>query len=68
MHCLSKLVFSGPRMGSGGPPSSRNEELLHQGVLPFVRGFSSAERLQDIVIYIPSGGIRTLPQGCTIVS
>ena len=26
MHCLSEQVFSGPRTGSGGPPSSRNED------------------------------------------
>ena len=32
---------------------------LHQVVLPFVGGFSSAERLTDIVLYIPSGGTRT---------
>ena len=25
-HCLLKLVFSGPRTGAGGPPSSLNEE------------------------------------------
>ena len=30
-------------------------------------GFSSVEELKD-VMYIPWGGTRTLPQGCTIVS
>ena len=43
-------------------------KMLHQGVLPFVGGLSSAERLKDIVMYIPQGGTRTLPQGCAIVS
>ena len=28
----------------------------------------SAKQLKDIVMYIPWGGNRTLPQGCTIVS
>ena len=37
--------------------------ILHLG-----GGFSSAEELKDIVIYIPWGGTRTLPRGCTIVS
>ena len=27
-------------------------KMLHQGVLPFVGGLSSAERLKDIVMYI----------------
>ena len=36
--------------------------------LPFGRGFSSTEELKDIVMCIPWGGTRTLPQGCTIVS
>ena len=40
-------------------------KMLHQIVLPFVGGFSSAERLKDIVVYIPGRGTRTLPQGCT---
>ena len=31
-------------------------------------GFSSAEELNSIVVYIPWGGTRTLPQACTIVS
>ena len=43
--------------------------MLHQVVhLPFVGGFSSAEELKDIIMCIPWGGTRTLPQGCTIVS
>lgn len=36
--------------------------------LPLVGGFSSVEELRDIVICIPGGGTRTLPQSCTIVS
>ena len=38
-----KLVFRGPRAGSGGPP------------LPFsfAGGFSSAEELKAIVLYFP---------------
>ena len=43
IHSSSKLVFSGPRTGSGGPPL----------MLSFVEGFSSAERLKDIGMYIP---------------
>ena len=42
-HSSSKLVFSGPRTGSGGPPLW----------LSFVGSFSSAEELEDIVMYIP---------------
>ena len=37
--------------------------ILHLG-----GGLSSAEELKDIVMCIPWGGTRTLPQGCTIVS
>ena len=40
--------------------------MLHQVVLLFVRGFSSEERLKDIVMYIPQGGTRTLTQGCIL--
>ena len=32
--CFSELVCSGPRTGSGGPPSSR-AKMLPQAVLPF---------------------------------
>ena len=42
-----------------------NEECWH---LPFVGGFSSVEELKGIVMCIPWGGTRTLPQGCTILS
>ena len=44
MHCLSKLVFGGLRTGSGGPPSSWNEECFIKqffhllGVLILQRG------------------------------
>ena len=37
--------------------------ILHLG-----GGLSSAEELKDITMYIPWGGTRTLPQGCTVVS
>ena len=43
-------------------------KMLHQGVLPFVEGISSAERAQDLVLCIPGGGTRTLAQGCSVVS
>ena len=43
------------------------KKMLHQVVLPFIGGFSSAESLKYI-LYIPRGGTRTLPQGCAIVS
>ena len=51
MYCLSKLVFSGPRTGSGGPLPRM--KMLPQVVLPFVGGFSLSERLKDTVMYIP---------------
>ena len=28
LHCLSKLVFSGPRTGSGGPPSWNEKSFI----------------------------------------
>ena len=34
----------------------------------WVRASVPAEELKGIVMYIPSGGTGTLPQGCTIVS
>ena len=34
----------------------------------WVRALVPAEELKDIVMYIPWGGTRILPQGCTIVS
>ena len=37
--------------------------ILHLG-----GGLGSAEGLKNIVMYIPWGGTKTLPQGCTIVS
>jgi len=46
LYCLSKLVFSGPRTGSGGPS-------IPPPMLPFLGGFSSAERLKNTVMYIP---------------
>ena len=42
-HPSSKLVFSGPRTGSGGPP------LLFSSV----GGFCSAEELKDTVLHVP---------------
>ena len=54
----SKLVFSGPRTGSGGSPLW----------FSFVGSFISAERLKDIAMFILRRGTRTLPQGSTIVS
>lgn len=44
--CLSKLAFVAPGLVLA-------RLLLHPGVLPSVRGFRSAERLKDIVTYIP---------------
>ena len=37
--------------------------ILHLG-----RGLGSSEELKDIIMHIPWGGTRILPQGCTIVS
>ena len=48
----SKLVFSGSRTGSGGPPCW----------FSFVGGFSSAEALRDIVMYISGRGTRPGPK------
>ena len=48
----SYLVFSGLRTGSGGAPLW----------FSFVEGFSSAEDLKDIVMYISQRGTRTFPK------
>ena len=42
-HCFSKLVFSGPKTGSGGPP------LLFL----LTGGVSSTEEHKDTVMYSP---------------
>jgi len=55
LHCLSKQVFHGPRTGSGGPPSFWNEDASSSSS-SICWGFYSAERLKDIVLYIPGGG------------
>ena len=50
-------------------PSLWNEEcFIKQLTSSIWWGFSSAEELKDIVMCVPWGGTRTLPQGCTIVS
>ena len=41
---------------------------VSSSILPFDGGFSSAERLKNIVLYIPCRGTRTLPRGCALVS
>ena len=64
LHCFSKLVFSGPRIGSGGPSSFPDEECFIKSFI--CGGFGSAEELQDIVMCIPRGGPRTLSQGYAI--
>ena len=63
------LVSSGLLMsfcGSQGYQTLTSLEwrVLHQ----FVGGLSFTEELKDIVLCIPWGGTRTLPQGCSIVS
>lgn len=55
-HSYSKLLFSGPRTDFGGPPLW----------LSFAGGFSSAEKLEDIVMYIPSEGTRILPEAALL--
>ena len=49
-------------------PSWEKNAPANSSHLPFVGGFSSAEGLKGIAMYIPWGGTWTLPQGCTIVS
>ena len=53
-----EAVFGGPRTGSGGPPLW----------FSCIGDLSFAEELGDSVTYIPRGGTRPRPQGCTIVS
>ena len=40
--------------------------MLHQVVIPFVGGFSSAGRLKDIVMFIPWGRTRTLTKAALL--
>ena len=46
MHCLSKLVFSGPRTGSAGPPPSWNEDAS-SGSSSFCWGFQFCRKNQS---------------------
>ena len=40
--------------------------MLHQVVLPFAGGFSSAEELKAIALHIPGGGTRTCPRAALL--
>ena len=66
LHCFSELVFSGPRTGSGGPPSSRNEDASSSSS-SICWGFSFCGKAQRHCYAHSLRRNQDLPQGCTVV-
>ena len=64
---FSKLAFNGPRTGSGGPPSSKNEECFIKQFFHLL-GDLVVQKGSKILLCIFLEEEPGLSQGCTIVS
>ena len=64
LHVLPELVFSGPKTGSGGRPTSWNKECFIKWFFHLLEVLALQKGSRMLFCKF----LRTLPQGCTIVS